>query len=362
VVITGTTSTGALVANLWHNQSDGTFTDSGMNLPAVDLGFAAWGDYDNDGNLDLLYGGNSNEGWITRIYHNTGGALSNLNAELLGLIWSSAAWGDFDNDGDLDFMIIGYDPVAQVKRSILYRNDAGVFVDSGATFHNVFLGTVSWADYDNDGNLDLLLAGNETGIDILSIYRNNSGTPNTPPTPPTNLLANVIGTSVEFSWGPGGDVQTPAHGLSYNLRLGTTPGGSEIVTPQSSSAGYRRLPEMGNRQSGLAARITNLKPGTNYYWSAQSVDTAFAGSPFAAERSFTALADLPVIVSFVREGVENVRGTWRGTPATSYQVFASSNLSSWTLLATPTANASGLFDILESTSTAPLRFYRAVRP
>jgi hypothetical protein len=237
-----------------------------------------------------------------------------------------------------------------------------VFVDSGATFHNVFLGTVSWADYDNDGNLDLLLAGNETGIDILSIYRNNSGTPNTPPTPPTNLLANVIGTSVEFSWGPGGDVQTPAHGLSYNLRLGTTPGGSEIVTPQSSSAGYRRLPEMGNRQSGLAARITNLKPGTNYYWSAQSVDTAFAGSPFAAERSFTALADLPVIVSFVREGVENVRGTWRGTPATSYQVFASSNLSSWTLLATPTANASGLFDILESTSTAPLRFYRAVRP
>jgi hypothetical protein len=362
VVITGATSTGALVANLWRNDGGGAFTDSGMNLPGMDLGFAAWGDYDNDGKLDLLYGGNSNEGWITRLYHNTGGALTNVNAELLGLIWSSAAWGDYDNDGDLDFMVIGYDPVAQLRRSILYRNDAGTFVDSGAAFHNVYLGTVSWGDYNNDGNLDLLLAGNELGLDILSIYRNNNATPNTAPSPPTNLLANVIGSSVDFSWSAGSDNQTPPSGLTYNLRVGTTPGGSEIVTPQSSSAGYRRLPEMGNTQSGLAARVGNLKPGTNYFWSVQAVDTAFAGSAFAAEGTFTGLADPPVTVSFVREGVDNVRATWRGTPGSSYQVFVSSDLSSWNLLASPVADTNGVFDVLESTSGAPLRFYRAARP
>jgi FG-GAP-like repeat len=362
VVITGATSTGALVAGLWRNDGGGKFTDAGVNLPGMDLGFAAWGDYDNDGNLDLLYGGNSSDGWITRIYHNTGGALTNLNAELLGLIWSSAAWGDYDNDGDLDFMVIGYDPVAQVRRSSLYRNDGGTFVDSGATFHNLLLGTVGWADYDNDGKLDLLVAGNELGLDILSIYHNNNATSNTVPTPPANLSANVIGASVDFSWSPGSDAQTPTAGLTYNLRIGTSPGGSEIMSPQSSSAGYRRLPEMGNGQSGLTARVANLKPGTNYYWSVQAVDTAFAGSAFAVEGNFIALADPPVGVSFVREGLDGVRATWRGTPGTSYQVLASSNLLNWDLMATPTAASDGLFDILDSTSTAPTRFYRAVRP
>jgi hypothetical protein len=361
-VITGATSTGALVAGLWRNDGGGKFTDAGANLPGMDLGFAAWGDYDNDGNLDLLYGGNSNDGWITRIYHNSGGTLTNLNAELLGLIWSSAAWGDYDNYGDLDFMVIGYDPVAQVRRSILYRNDGGTFVDSGATFHNVYLGTVSWGDYDNDGKLDLLLAGNELGLDILSIYRNNNATANTAPSPPTNLAANVLGTSVEFSWSPGNDVQTPTAGLTYNLRIGTTPGGSEIMTPQSSGAGYQRLPEMGNGQSGLTARVGNLKPGTNYYWSVQSVDSAFAGSTFAAEGTFTAIADPPVTVSFAREGVDNVRATWRGTPGIGYQVFESSDLFSWNLLASPIADTNGLFDVVESTSGAPVRFYRAAGP
>ncbi|MCP6769578.1 fibronectin type III domain-containing protein, partial [Klebsiella pneumoniae] len=79
--------------------------------------------------------------------------------------------------------------------------------------------------------------------------------------------------------------------LSYNLRVGTTPGGSDIVAPQASSTGYRRLVETGNAQLGLTARLGALKPGTNYYWSVQAVDTAFAGSAFATGGLFTALAD-----------------------------------------------------------------------
>jgi hypothetical protein len=48
---------------------------------------------------------------------------------------------------------------------------------------------------------------------------------------------------------------------------------------------------MGNAQLRLGLRLRGLVPGTTYYWSVQSVDTAFAGSAFAAESSFTALAD-----------------------------------------------------------------------
>jgi len=362
VVITGVSDGGALVAAIWRNDGGGVFFDAGANLPGLDIGVAAWVDYDHDGDLDLLFGGNSNEGWITRIYRNDGGAFTDANAGLLGLLWSSAAWGDYDNDGDLDLMIIGYDPVAQVHRSILYRNDAGAFVDSGAIFHNLFLGAVSWVDYDNDGHLDLSLAGNDSGLDVLSLYRNTTLTQNTAPGGPTNLVVNVLGTSVNFSWNASSDAQTPAVSLSYNLRVGTTPGGSQIVSPHSSSTGYRRLAEMGNAQLGLTAQLGSLKPGTNYFWSVQAVDTAFAGSSFALEGSFTALPDPPTNLSLAREGLDSVRATWRGTPGIAYQVLASTNLSAWNLFATPTADVNGMFDIVDSMSAASSKYYRAVRP
>jgi hypothetical protein len=312
VVITGVGNP-PLFANIWRNNGDGTFTDAGANLPGTDLGFAAWGDYDNDGDLDLLFGGNSNDGFISRIYRNDNGVFNDANAGLLGEIWASAAWGDYDNDGDLDAMIIGYDPVAQVRRSILYRNDAGTFVNSGAVFHDVFLGTVIWMDFDNDGDLDLLLAGNDLGIDILRIYRNNDAIANAAPSAPTGLVVHPVGTSAEFSWSAAVDDHTPSAGLSYNVRLGTTPGGSEIVSPQSGSDGYRRLPGPGNAQSGLTARVGSLEIGRPYYWSVQAVDAAFAGSAFSTEGSFifgvTGVDDVaPPTVLMLRAGPNPITG------------------------------------------------------
>ncbi len=287
VVIAGTTNTAGLYANVWRNDGGGVFTDAGVNLPGTDLGFAVWGDYDNDGDLDLLFGGNSNDGFITRLYRNDGNGFTDVNAGLLGEIWASAAWGDYDNDGDLDAMIIGYDAVAQVRRSILYRNDAGTFVNSGAVFHDVFLGTLSWMDVDNDGDLDLLMAGNDSGLDILRLYRNNNATANAPPGAPTQLAVHTTGTTAIFSWGAAADDRTPAAGLTYNLRVGTTPGGSEIVSPQSGASGVRWLPTFGNVQTARTAQVGTLEVGKTYYWSVQAVDAAFAGSPFAPEASFT---------------------------------------------------------------------------
>jgi hypothetical protein len=65
-------------------------------------------------------------------------------------------------------------------------------------------------------------------------------------------------------------------------------GGSQIVSPMSiTTTGYRTIPAIGNAGSILTKTLNNLQPGTTYYWSVQAIDTAFAGSPFATESSFT---------------------------------------------------------------------------
>jgi hypothetical protein len=176
--------------------SQAAWVDVAPGTPLADLGNStgiAWGDYDADGDLDLLFGGNSNAGFITRIYRNDAGVLTDLNAGLQPLLWSAAAWGDYDNDGDLDAMVAGYDPVAQVNRSILYRKDPSGFVDSGFTFHNVFLGCVSWLDHDNDADLDLLLSGNESGSDLLRLYRNIASNGSPPVTTYCTAKTNSLG-------------------------------------------------------------------------------------------------------------------------------------------------------------------------
>ena len=207
LVLTGVETSSALTASVWRNDG-GTFTDAGVNLPGMDLGFAVWGDYDTDGDLDLLFGGNSNDGFISRVYRNDGGTFTDAKVGLLGLLWSSAAWGDYDADGDPDAMLIGYDPVAQSTRSILYRNDAGSFVDSGDSFRDLYLGTVLWFDYDSDADLDLLLAGNDSGLDQLVLENSDltgsaswsnygTGFPGTNGVPAfTSRAAPVLGTTL----------------------------------------------------------------------------------------------------------------------------------------------------------------------
>jgi len=365
LVLSGATTGGGLVSGLWHNDGHGGFTNIGASLPGMDLGFAVWGDFDNDGDLDLLFGGNTDAGFITRVYRNDNGTFTDINAGLLPVLWASAGWGDYDNDGNLDIMLMGYDPVAQVARSILYRNNGnGSFSDTGTAFHNLYLGAMNWFDYDNDGKLDLVMAGNEVGTDILRMAHNTGATANTLPSPPTGPGVTFNGTNVDLSWNVGSDAQTPVAGLTYNLRVGTTPGGSQIVASQSGSNGRRRIPAMGNRQMSRTAHLQGLAPGATYYWSVQSVDSAFAGSAFAAEGSFTMPPASPLNVSFVRDASGTVRTSWRGTPGTIYRIEASSDLHNWTTLTSLTAsNGTGLFELVETPGPEiPVRFYRTVFP
>ena len=332
---------------LYRNNGDGTFTNVPAGLPAVFDGSVAWGDYDNDGQLDLVIMGNTGSNYITRIYRNNHGVFTDIGAGLPGLCCGSAAWGDFDNDGQLDLLLVGQtnsDPNSGICQ--VYRNDHGTFTNIGAVFPSVHNASGAWGDFDGDGQLDLVILGHDNslpgdyygdvGRDTVRIFHNDHGafadigaglggassgaiawgdfdndgrldiallggyggvfiyrnvcpqasTNPYVPFPPKILSGTVTNNRVVLNWDTGSDPNTPAAGLSYNLRVGTTPGGVQVVSPQSDTlTGLRRLPQLGNAGSRFFATLTNLHVG-RYFWSVQSINHSFAGSAWAAEQFF----------------------------------------------------------------------------
>ncbi len=284
ILLAGSSSTGD-IARVYHNNGNGSFTNINAGLPGMHWGSVAWGDYDNDGQLDILISGPfSGYAESTRIYHNNGnGTFTDINAGLPGVDAGSAAWGDDDNDGQLDILLIG-NYTARV-----YRNDGnGSFSDVDAGLPSINIGSAAWGDYDNDGKLDILLTGNNNGAALARVYRNTTNVANTAPSAPSGLAASLYGPSATLSWNAASDAETPASGLTYNLRVGTTPGGSDVVGPMAdTSSGFRRVAQLGNTDQRRSWTIGGLTPGQTYYWSAQAVDSAFAGSSLAGEGSFT---------------------------------------------------------------------------
>lgn len=162
------------VARLYRNTT-GTFSQVNSGITPVASSASAWGDYDNDGNLDLLLAGDSAGGRVTQLFRNNGdGTFANINAGLQGVTDGSVAWGDYDDDHDLDLVVTGNNGGGPF--AILYRNDNGTFVDSGTILTSVEKSAVAWADYDNDGDFDLLVTGRNGANHNTTLYRNNGGT------------------------------------------------------------------------------------------------------------------------------------------------------------------------------------------
>jgi hypothetical protein len=157
----------AIVSVVYRNDGGGAFTDIGAGLLPVS-GSAAWGDCDNDGDLDILLAGLAPPyGYVAKVYRNDDGVFTDVGAALAGAS-DSAAWGDYDGDGDLDILLVDY------RVTKVYRNEGGgVFTDTTAALPGVFLGGAAWGDYDKDGDLDIVLVGDEGLVRIAKVYRND---------------------------------------------------------------------------------------------------------------------------------------------------------------------------------------------
>ncbi|MFQ5570287.1 MAG: FG-GAP-like repeat-containing protein [Rhodothermales bacterium] len=299
LVLSGAEPAGGFATQLYRNDGNGSFTDVGADL--ADLAFSSldWGDYDDDGDLDLVLSGgllsvaHFMDG-VTEIYRNDGGQLTRINTDIESLLYGRVAWGDYDNDGDLDLLLTGSTDMENGRASRIYRNEDGVFVRRVALVGTAAT-SAAWGDYDDDGDLDVVLSGSDISLNpLIRLYRNDQLFVNTRPATPTGLQAGVQGNTATLSWNRATDDQTADAGLTYTVRVGTAPGGSNVVSPPASgTSGQRWVPARGNVEHNTSWTLTNLPRGT-YYWSVQAVDHSFKGSPFAEEGSFTVSAHAEV--------------------------------------------------------------------
>jgi len=299
-------------ANILWNRGDGSFQNeeippNGISKD-VDLG-----DFDNDGDYDVLWSNNASASTIFVNMGNRiiGGPIFFMDTYSTGYPWNTFV--DLNDDGYLDVILLDY----LLLRAYRYLNNgAGGFFPFGEAIdisdEAMLHGS---ADVDNDGDedvaFDLLNDGegnleeageswplwmalghlNDDGYldaancDGYLYYNISGGESNFPPAVPGGLSAVVTESTITFEWSESLDGVTPQSLLKYNLRVGTTPEGNEVlsgVTP----------PWSPNVEHNVSWTLNmDAREYCNIYWSVQAQDGSYMRSAWAVERLLRADPD-----------------------------------------------------------------------
>jgi len=217
-----------------------------------------------------------------RIFRNDGtGAFTLTSSIPISSYTYSVALGDIDNDGDLDLAVA----CMNYAIKIYLNNGYGSFILSDFNIYDsVASKYVVLADVNNDNRLDFIIYNGST----IHIYKNNNEIFNTKPSPPQDSFVSTFSTvtnSIDLRWGSGNDDETPITLLIYDLRIGTTVAGREVVSEIYGS------PLSGNHINtysppyGVGKYLKDLPADTTYYWQVRTIDTGRLASDWSSVQS-----------------------------------------------------------------------------
>lgn len=267
--------------NLFQNNGDGTFTDvaasAGLNVLGLWMGLA-FGDYDNDGNIDLFAtsSGTSESGMYPHaLFRNNGdGTYTEVSTEA-GIPNAEFGWGvtfaDFDNDGGLDLYQVGSLPLfgaigsGQGSPGRLYFNDgSGHFSEdtaaTGVDLSSKYTSGLAQADFNGDGFADIAIMTapyNLGDITVSSedfVLLRNQGNHN------HWLTVRLVGTdSNRDGIGARVQVETGNKRQLHEMRAGSSFASSETPWPTFGLGKHRQAKITVTWPSGLAETFPNNK-------------------------------------------------------------------------------------------------------
>ncbi|HNI10155.1 MAG TPA: T9SS type A sorting domain-containing protein [bacterium] len=162
-----------------------------------------------------------------------------------------------------------------------------------------------------------------------------------------------------MNWNKSTDAETPQDGLTYNIRVGKTSAGVDVMSPMAkvvgsgNAGGFRYVQESGNTSHNNSWRLSGLSDGT-YYWSVEAIDQVYRNSKFQSAAQFTidGAPSAPDSLS-VTSGVNSVTLMWGSTnksDVSKYFIYVSADNEGYTLVDSTTT---GIFGTTKTVTKGP---------
>jgi hypothetical protein len=268
------------------NDGAGNFTSSRAATPQGSFTGAGWIDFDGDGTPEI---------WTQRSVGNQIQRLELHRAEawtfstLWGLEGTNRTvfqgqpvpplWADFDNDGLLDVLTPA--SASGIEGWFVHRQLPGGSLRAATLLPGVpSSASIAAADIDRNGTIDLVFPQGQAS----KVFTNTLPFLNLPPTAPLGLRSERLAPGVfRLSWNQSSDLNQSAP-VTYNVRAGRFPGANDLVPSLARPSGVRLLRAPGNAGTRLEMILrTGDKELESIYWSVQAIDINGSASAFAQE-------------------------------------------------------------------------------
>lgn len=249
-----------------------------------------FGDFDKDGDVDILFVIPGSDYTIFQFYRNDGNGVFKPKDTNLDGTYTCQACNDYDGDGLYEILAV---KKGAYKYVLLKLNNkwsvAETELPSGLSLRTI-------GDVNNDGTMEMVYNNSKKSYTIYDAVPNCKVNTRPAKMEKPSAVAYADAGKLKISWTRGKDAETSACDLTYELRIGSESGKGDIYLGKSNADGTRRVLEDGNMGRALKYMFDtgNLCEG-KYYFAIQAIDASGLGGPWSDEFVYDHKTALPVI-------------------------------------------------------------------
>lgn len=289
--------------DLYISKADGSMGEPKTLLKNSAVQNVFFGDFDHDGDVDILFVIKGSDFTLFQFYRNDGNGVFRAKDDNIDGLYTPIECNDYDGDGQYEILTKYYNSNIYYTYHLfkISKNWSVTKTDLPEYF-------VTAGDIDNDGIMDMLSINIDTkwggNINAMGKYTLINKLPgavkNTRPEKMQKPSAATFADAnkLKISWTQGKDNETSACDLTYELRIGTASGKGDIYYGNANADGTRRVIADGNMGRALSYMYDtgNLNEG-KYYIAIQAVDASGLGGEWSDELVYDHKLSAPVITS-----------------------------------------------------------------